>query len=377
MLSNKKANINMLPFLLFFIFSPIIGFKFLVTLKAWMLFSVLIVILNVRKKLTMNDAYMLVFIYSVGIFISLVLNIDAVSTFSISFLLSILMFLLLFYSLDILGVNDFRSKFITFIKYYIFLTLAYSLLGFVFYQYNSVTNNTVYYGVFIQHGSPRLSGLVGDPNIAAFYFSILFCFCRILKVESRYLFFCVVIILLTGSRTSLVFLIFCLVLFSAKNVRLFILFISAFIFLFFYLYNIDGFVSPTIFRIGGADSLSRMGGRKELWDEVLKFILDNPLSINGFGNSRLFTKSFKGTETFFHNTFLELTYELGVLFSVFFISVFTYVIFNFKITTSDKVLFSSAIFIFSSSLSLSVNEVFFSAIFILSKLKVISERSEI
>lgn len=377
-MSFYKKNFNISALLLFFLFTPIVGVKVLVTFKIWMLLCALTFLFNINKnkKLTINDSYLLVLIYFLGIFVSLILNFNNAEIYSVSFLLSILMFLLLLYTLDmhILSFRDFRNDFSVFLKYYVSLTLIYALLGYAYAHYNVTAYDTVYYGVFIQHGFPRLSGFVDDPNIAAFYFSVLICFCRILSIKSRYIFLLIILILLTGSRTSLAFL-FVYFLFLSFNNKKIMLLVVCLILITLLLHHFSFFELPNIFRINDVDSMSRLGGRAELWDKVIEYMLINPLSINGFGTSRLFLVNLKGAEVFFHNTFLELIYELGLVFTTFFVSIILYIILNFKILILDKILLCAVYLIYPISLSLSINEVFFSSVFILSLLK--SRRHEV
>ncbi|WP_084144448.1 O-antigen ligase family protein [Ferrimonas kyonanensis] len=361
---------NLVVVFLVALFSPIIGVKVGATIKAWMLLAPVIILISPYKWRLNKPLSMFLFGFACTAILSLLLNLHTTASSSLFFLMGIFLLFLLLLSISSIKTVDFETSFNRFCVVYIVITTIYYAIGINHFNESFTENNITYYGIFVQHGMPRLSGLVGDPNLCAFYFSVLL----IISLSLRNHFistFCVLIIILTGSRTAFAFLALLAVIYLVFRPRKLLLtiplvlvlvsFISTYIF-----FSSDTIASvESILRIGNSESISQAGGRMHIWKEVLAHIAEQPLQISGFGSSRAFTESVIGTPTYFHNTFLELTFELGILVTTAFILVVLFIISCFKSNNELKIMYIASLMCFGMSLSLTLNEVLYFSLFAL------------
>ncbi|ENP8318518.1 TPA: O-antigen ligase family protein [Vibrio vulnificus] len=368
----KVHNNKILALLMLFVFSPVLGIKVAITIKLWMILLLFFIFIRLDDIKISNFS-----VYSVPIYFlifglsSLIFNIASANSDSVFFSIIPLILFILCLVLDQFDFSDFKEAFLIFLKVYLILTILYGGVGFIHVNSSTVENNQNYYGVFIQHLAPRLSGLVGDPNILAFYFSIIFCVAYSLRYNFKLLLSLLVVIFLTGSRTALVFIAIAVVVLLAKNIRYLPL---AFILLSLLIYNSIDFSSSefnlsVLLRINEDVDLSRVGGRMDIWKPVFHYITDNPLYIGGFGSGRSFSQSVIGTPTYFHNSYLEIAYELGIFSLVLYILIVSFIIFSSKLCAIEKFLFFCAFAIFALSLSIHLSEVLFFAIVFILKFK--------
>lgn len=366
-------NINkyFLPLLfLFALFSPVLGVKFGFTIKMWMLCAPFLIFMSNYKPPLRRDVSVFLLVYFFSASFSLILNLADTSLNSIVFLAGLGLLFIVYLSFETINYREFRTVFVAFVKIYVGVTLIYYSLGVLYFMLNETLNNRLYFGIFIQSSMPRLSGLVGDPNLAALYFAIIFVFCLLYRCKVL-AFLCIFIILLTVSRTAFIFLVLTGIVLSFRTIKKSVITVVAIfclaLFCFVLLHYIDlTFDSNMNVRALNVENISQAGGRMELWVEVMKHIAENPYSVSGFGNSRAFSELKIGTATYFHNTFLELVYELGLMQTLVLVSFVIFFVMKSQIERTIKLIYLSCLLCFGLSLSLTLNEVFFFSLFALS-----------
>ncbi|OOE48890.1 O-antigen ligase family protein [Salinivibrio kushneri] len=366
-MSIKKE--KMLALLLFLIFSPIIGFKIAITIKFWMLTCFFLILIKFKTiRLRYGPIYYIPTFFAVFAFFSLLMNLDGVNSSSLFFSFIPIVLFILCLTLEQFDFHDLEKAFRYFVKSYLILSFVYGAMGLYYTSSNVIENNHVYFGIFIQHLRPRFSGLVGDPNICAFYFSIIFCVAYSLRCNYRLLIVILLFILLTGSRTALAFVPIAVLFLYIRYPKYQTILLFGFPLIIYQFINIRSskFTLSSALRIGEDIDLSRVGGRMNLWKPVFTHVTDHPFSLSGFGSGRSFSENVIGTPTYFHNSYLEIAYELGLPSLFIYIFIVVFILLSSKLRLGEKTIFFLAISIFALSLSIHLNEVLiFAFIFVI------------
>lgn len=365
MIKSKKI----FAYLIFFLLSPMLSIKVGVSIKVWFIIVFFYVInLNVRLQLKSKPIYLLIFSLYLVFNLSLLFNIDNPSSFSIFFLFIPIIIFFLVATFDTVDFNTLKNSFNVAINWYMILSILYGLIGYYYYLNNSVENNMVYYGVLIQHLLPRFSGFAEDPNVLAFFLSLIFCIKLALNENKKQLFLILILIFLTGSRTALIVnaVFIALIFNSGKHRLLYFLVFSILSLAFLYTSNADVL---SIFRVGDDVDLSRVGGRSDIWFPVIANIVEYPFP-NGVGTSREFTYLVKGSYTYFHNTYLEVIYELGFLYLFIYLYLVARIIFKAKISGQSKIAITFTLLVFFMTVNVQYNEFLFFTLYFIYRLSI-------
>ena len=207
---------------------------------------------------------------------------------------------------------------------YIFITVSFFmyLRGLFLIDFNFEENlNTI--GVMVDRGVPRLTGLLSDPNFFVLYASFIF-FYLLLKKRCIYEHIILVLTFLTillsfswggivGIFAGCIFSFF----WSRKNLKnfyvklLYASFLTLGILILFVVFDSDHLLYQFVRkRLYAALDGS---GRWELWRAALDLWAANPVFGNGLFSFRRHSLATNGTDTFIHNTFLEVIVDLGIV----------------------------------------------------------------
>jgi len=205
--------------------------------------------------------------------------------------------------------------------FFVFLLVSIALYLFV-----PELGRYAYWDNDVFYSSYRMSGLAGNANhfarLVAIYLIILFFYRNILKTAFSTKFIniqvmlALICLLLTASRTTMIALVFCMVLFcylrlnKANKARLFLVFMSLTIIVYFLFPIFSSYLS----RDGGAD-LTSFTGRTFIWDVSLDLIQKSPLFGYGVGSSvtilplNIVEIGFKASHA--HNMYLQILLSVG------------------------------------------------------------------
>lgn len=243
----------------------------------------------------------------------------------------IAIFLFIYHCFVVLGFNEILIQATK--VFFIFLLISLALYLFV-----PELGRYAYWENDIFYTSYRMSGLAGNANhfarLVAIYLIILFFYRELLKTSFSTKFIniqillAVVCLLLTASRTTMIALIFCIMLFyylrlnKVNKARLFIVFMVLTTFIYFLFPVFSSYFS----RDGGAD-LTSFTGRTFIWDVTIELIQRRPLFGYGVGSSvtilplNILDIGFKASHA--HNMYLQVLLSVGIIgFGVFFLLIF-------------------------------------------------------
>lgn len=285
--------------------------------------------------------------------------------------------------LDRFTIKDLQEYFVYYSNIAIILSLAYYVIGIISVGGNFRGNNVQKYGMLLDRGIPRLTGLVStDPNIFVFFLTIIF-FYTLNNFNSRRnklgLFLSALVIILTFSRGAYLAIGFTIIIMFLleKNVRYkikliinsILVFIS-FIFIGKY-FSID--VVSTIMDRFKSISSDGGSGRTVLWSNAITSFKDNPIFGIGINSTTSYGIENYGNPHYVHNSILEILSEGGIFvflfFMIFIIAVFCSCIKLYKLNNGNKYLMITLIALLIQMIFLSIiyNEMFYFFLLILQR----------
>ncbi|MGE7940066.1 O-antigen ligase family protein [Bacillus paramycoides] len=255
------------------------------------------------------------------------------------------------------------------------------LIGIVSLNFHLVGNEIEIYGLLMDRNSPRLVGLLSDPNIFVFYNMLFVCFYlhNLDSLKNKVgLLLAVTACLLTFSRGAFVALFFVGIIYvlTSKPKALFKLSFIALLITPIIFYVVENWFSIDLISIilERANSTTSDGGsgRLDLWARGLGYMLDSPIFGIGAFNFPQYNLYFYGKEMYMHNTFLEVLTESGLigimLYTIFCISIM-FTVLKDSLYKKYPYLLTTLVgyFILMMTLSVIINEALFLYIAILWK----------
>ncbi|HDR8488670.1 TPA: O-antigen ligase family protein [Bacillus cereus] len=196
------------------------------------------------------------------------------------------------------------------------------LIGIVSLNFHLVGNQIEAYGLLMDRNTPRLVGLLSDPNLFVFYNMLFVCFYihNLDGLKNKIgLMLSVTTCLLTFSRGAFLALFFVGVIYvlTSKPKVLFKLSFIALLITPIIFYIVENWFSIDLLSIilERANSTTSDGGsgRLDLWSRGLGYMLDSPVFGIGAFNFPQYNLYFYGKEMYMHNTFLEVLTESGLI----------------------------------------------------------------
>ncbi|MCA0987039.1 O-antigen ligase family protein [Guptibacillus algicola] len=236
------------------------------------------------------------------------------------------------------------------------------------------------YGLLLDRESPRLMGVLQDPNFFVFYNTLFFtyylCNSKSLKNKAG-LILCLTTSVLTFSRGGLIALVLLFFLYISMNkfvtqlklLGTLIISLSLIAYIAIVQLNFDMFALLES-RVEEF-SIDQGSGRFDLWGRALEFFSTNMVSGVGSFNFEEYNYFYYGDRLAAHNTFLEILSESGVFglfFYLLFILIVFYQLFESKLYRTKPYLFLAFVGYLLQMLSLSLvfNDIFFLFLAILS-----------
>lgn len=243
------------------------------------------------------------------------------------------------------------------------------------------------FGVIVDRGIPRLTGVVQDPNIFVFVATLLFFFVLTLKNKRLFDYFTLSLITLSiflslsrGGIAAIALLIF--IMLAIKLMKFALsptlnwqtllqggLLLAATTFMLTLLNRVEGVYQIVAARL---ESVADGSGRFEIWRNAISLWAESPIFGIGWHNFLYFNNSFFMRNNYAHNTFLEVLVETGIvgfiLYFLFFLSIFFYLLTLVKHTNRFTYMMYSfiAMVIMLNALSLIISETLFFLLAILS-----------
>ncbi|MGW7675728.1 O-antigen ligase family protein [Shewanella sp. S23-S33] len=273
-------------------------------------------------------------------------------------------FLLLITSRKLLVFNDIFFVLDRVASLFIIFCLFFYLIGIT--RLPSLVEHQTYYGVFIEKGIPRLTGVTMDPNFAALCLSF-FSIYLISRFKYKLAGIAFVLSVLTLSRSGL-FSLMCGLIFyffysrvsiSKKLLYFFSFFTLALVL--YYLLNSNYLNLILEKRMAGIENGA---GRFDLWSAALNFFYERPFLGSGAFTFRERYERFSGEAKFAHNTLVEIAVEFGLFGFILFVIILFFLFLKIKksIKLMPEIFFLMPafilFFIMLNTLSMYINSVF-------------------
>lgn len=365
-------------------------------LKAFMFFSVFVslYLYLVKNKVKFNIEYyeiiLLAFIMYGGC--TAIYASDLISTLRM-FVGSLVMFFC-YISVKIYFLN-YNFKILDVERIFYLASLSFIIISLVMYIYGMyiISDDFKSYehvrvaGVFVERATPRLIGLVNDPNIFVVFATPLF-FYSLFKINKSFFYFialtltalCILLSLSRGgilAITLIAFMCFLLRLTMSiakgrlnKKTIFWFFILSVTTIIVFYFLNVSSSISSIIEK--RVSTISSGSGRIEIWKNLLSLWSESPIFGIGWYNFLHYNIELFGRENYAHNAYLEVLVETGVIGFAIYLSFILAVLYKTIVLTRKNpelnYLFCSLLSILVSFmfLSLIINEIFFLLLAIIS-----------
>lgn len=344
------------------------------TIKPYMVITAIILIYTLNdfyvKKLFKFEVYMITFIFLFSLTSLRFLYPEKHIRYILAFILIMLFYFVNRTFLSRFTIKNIEESLVYYSNIAIATSLIYYFLGIISLRGSFVGNGLHRYGVLLDRGIPRLTGLISsDPNIFVFVVTIIFIytFSNINCSRNRIgLFLSGLSIILTFSRGAYIAIGLAIIIMIImqnnliKSIKIILVILIAVISINF----IAKYFSINLIDIitSRFDSIAIDGGsgRDILWRNAIESFKTHPIFGIGINATTSYGSKYYSNSHYVHNSILEVLSEGGVVvFSIFMIFIMSLLIYSIKIYFNNK----KNIFIFISFLAMIIQMMFLSVIY--------------